>query len=203
MTNNNEETNSGSGWLGKIDVFGLLGNKKANNANSKSVNTTNNKPVNTTNNKPVNNVSKPVAANNSTLAKNKKNSNNGSTKNVEQNEEPTSQIENGAANLGNGANGAVKPAYVGGMAPVNSSYGPRMQQPSYEVMRWATTVGVPTPTGPQMRNVAGHSGGRRGRTHKRRHTKHRKSHKKHTHKHRTMKHKTHRRHSKRHHKRRN
>ena len=77
----------------------------------------------------------------------------------------------------------------GGMAPVNFSYGPRMQQPSERVMQWATTAGVPTPTGPEMRNVA--HGGKR-RTHKRRthRVKHRKSHKKHTRKHRTVKRKT-------------
>ena len=77
----------------------------------------------------------------------------------------------------------------GGMAPVNFSYGPRMRQPSEEIMQWATTAGVPTPTGPQMRNVA--HGGKR-RTHKRRthRVKHRKSHKKHTRKHRTVKRKT-------------
>ena len=49
------------------------------------------------------------------------------------------------------------------MAPVNFSYGPRMQQPSEEIMEWATTAGAPTPTGPQMRNVA-HGGNRRNRT---------------------------------------
>jgi len=76
---------------------------------------------------------------------------------------------------------------TGGMAPVNFSYGPRMQQPSEKIMQWATTAGVPTPTGPEMRNVA--HGGKR-RTHKKRHTKHRKSHKKHTRKHRTVKRKT-------------
>ena len=82
----------------------------------------------------------------------------------------------------------------GGMAPVNFSYGPRMQQPSERVMQWATTAGASTPTGPEMRNVA--HGGKR-RTHKRRthRVKHRKSHKKHTRKHRTVKRKT--RHNKR------
>ena len=77
----------------------------------------------------------------------------------------------------------------GGMAPVNFSYGPRMQQPSERVMQWATTAGVPTPIGPEMRNVA--HGGKR-RTHKRRthRVKHRKSHKKHTRKHRMVKRKT-------------
>ena len=77
----------------------------------------------------------------------------------------------------------------GGMAPVNFCYGPRMRQPSEEIMQWATTAGVPTPTGPEMRNVA--HGGKR-RTHKRRthRVKHRKSHKKHTRKHRTVKRKT-------------
>ena len=81
------------------------------------------------------------------------------------------------------------PKTTGGMAPVNFSYGPRMQQPSERVMQWATTAGVPTPTGPEMRNVA--HGGKR-RTHKRRthRVKHRKSHKKHTRKHRTVKRKT-------------
>ena len=77
----------------------------------------------------------------------------------------------------------------GGMAPVNFSYGPRMRQPSEEIMQWATTAGIPTPTGPEMRNVA--HGGKR-RTHKRRthRVKHRKSHKKHTRKHRMVKRKT-------------
>uniref|UniRef100_A0A6C0DTH8 Uncharacterized protein n=1 Tax=viral metagenome TaxID=1070528 RepID=A0A6C0DTH8_9ZZZZ len=81
------------------------------------------------------------------------------------------------------------PKTTGGMAPVNFSYGPRMQQPSERVMQWATTAGVPTPTGPEMRNVA--HGGKR-RTHKRRthRVKHRKSHKKHTRKHRMVKRKT-------------
>ena len=77
----------------------------------------------------------------------------------------------------------------GGMAPVNFSYGPRMRQPSEEIMQWATTAGILTPTGPEMRNVA--HGGKR-RTHKRRthRVKHRKSHKKHTRKHRMVKRKT-------------
>ena len=81
------------------------------------------------------------------------------------------------------------PPIKGGMAPVNFSYGPRMRQPSEEIMQWATTAGVPTPTGPEMRNVA--HGGKR-RTHKRRthRVKHRKSHKKHTRKHRMVKRKT-------------
>ena len=72
----------------------------------------------------------------------------------------------------------------GGMAPVNFSYGPRMRQPSEEIMQWATTAGILTPTGPEMRNVA--HGGKR-RTHR---VKHRKSHKKHTRKHRMVKRKT-------------
>ena len=77
----------------------------------------------------------------------------------------------------------------GGMAPVNFSYGPRMQQPSERVMQWATTAGVPTPTGPEMRNVA--HGGKR-RTHRKRthRVKHKKSHKKHTRKHCMVKRKT-------------
>ena len=77
----------------------------------------------------------------------------------------------------------------GGMAPVNFSYGPRMRQPSEEIMQWSTTAGVPTPPGPEMRNVA--HGGKR-RTHKRRthRVKHRKSHTKHTRKHRMVKRKT-------------
>ena len=81
------------------------------------------------------------------------------------------------------------PPIKGGMAPVNFSYGPRMRQPSEEIMQWATTAGVPTPPGPEMRNVA--HGGKR-RTHKRRthRVKHRKSHKKHTRKHRMVKRKT-------------
>ena len=70
------------------------------------------------------------------------------------------------------ASNSPKPNQTGGMAAINFRYPSNMQQPSYEVMRWATTAGVPTPTGSQMRNVA--HGGKR-RTHK----KHRKSHKKH------------------------
>lgn len=78
-----------------------------------------------------------------------------------------------------------EPNQTGGMAPVNFRYPPNMQQPSYEVMRWATTAGVPTPTGPQMRNVA-HGGKRRTiRRKSKRSTGGRKRH--------TMKHKTHRR----------
>jgi hypothetical protein len=66
-------------------------------------------------------------------------------------------------------------------APVNYRYPPNMQQPSEEVMEWATTAGAPTPLS-GMRNVA--HGGRR---HKRRHRtrKHKRSH--------TRKHKAHRR----------
>ena len=51
------------------------------------------------------------------------------------------------------------PTQSGGVAPTNFRYPANMQQPSEEIMEWATTAGAPTPTGPQMRNVA--HGGRR------------------------------------------
>ena len=83
----------------------------------------------------------------------------------------------------------------GGMAPVNS-YPSMNAQPSYGVMRWATTAGAAMPSAAEMRNVA-HGGKRRKhRTHRRKSHKSRKSHKKT----RSMKRKTHRR---RHTKRRN
>jgi hypothetical protein len=50
----------------------------------------------------------------------------------------------------------------GGVAPVGFRVPANMQQPSEEVMKWATTAGMPTPSGPQMRNVA-HGGSRRRR----------------------------------------
>ena len=91
----------------------------------------------------------------------------------------------------------------GGMAPVNFSYGPRMQQPSEEVMKWATTAGAQTPSGPQMRNVGGKRRTRKRRTHRRKSTHRRRSsggrrHTKHSRRHCTMKHKSRRhRHGKR------
>ena len=97
-------------------------------------------------------------------------------------------------------NKAANKKNTGVVAPVTNPYTPpgsqnggngNMQQPSYAVMKWATTADAPTPTGPQMRNVA--HGGKR-RTHRKRsvrskhtHLKHRKSHKKHTRRH-TKKH---------------
>lgn len=87
---------------------------------------------------------------------------------------------------------------AGGVAPVNFRYPANMQQPSEEIMEWATTAGLRTPT-TGMRNVA--HGGKR-RTHKKhRHHKRKSAHhskrggsaKKHTRRHRTMKRKTHRR----------
>jgi hypothetical protein len=96
----------------------------------------------------------------------------------------------------------------GGVASVNYSVPDSQRQPSEAVMRWATTAGAATPTGPQMRNVA-HGGKRRThrkRTHRRKTTHRRKSThrrrtsggKKHSRKHRSTRRKTHRR---RHHKR--
>ncbi len=61
----------------------------------------------------------------------------------------------------------------GGVAPLNFRHG--AQQPSEEVMKWATTAGVPTPVAPQMRGVA--HGGKR---HTRRSKKHAKKHRRRT-----------------------
>jgi hypothetical protein len=87
------------------------------------------------------------------------------------------------------------PSQSGGVAPTNFRYPADMQQPSEEIMEWATTAGAPTPIGPQMRNVA--HGGRRAhhkKSHKKSHHKkshkkshHKKSHKKHTIRRNTMK----------------
>ena len=55
------------------------------------------------------------------------------------------------------------PVTTGGMAPVNFRYPANMQQPSEEVMEWATTAGAPMPPAAMMRNVA-HGGKRRNRT---------------------------------------
>ena len=60
-------------------------------------------------------------------------------------------------------NTAPKPTQNGGVASVNASVPPGQRQPSEEIMEWATTAGVPTPTGPQMRGVA-QGGSRRNRT---------------------------------------
>lgn len=57
------------------------------------------------------------------------------------------------------------PVTTGGMAPVNFRYGANMQQPSEEVMKWATTAGAPMPPAAMMRNVA-HGGRRRTRRNK-------------------------------------
>jgi hypothetical protein len=60
-------------------------------------------------------------------------------------------------------------------APVNYRYPANMQQPSEEVMEWATTANAPTPLS-GMRNVA-HGGRRRHtRRHKRKHTRKHKTH---------------------------
>ena len=85
---------------------------------------------------------------------------------------------------------------TGGVAPVNYRYPANMQQPSEEIMEWATTADAPTPTS-GMRNVA--HGGAKRKTHKRVHKRHhrsmkRKSHKRRRH-HRSMKRKSHKRHS--------
>ena len=78
-------------------------------------------------------------------------------------------------------------------APVNFRYPANMQQPSKAVMDWATTAGMPTPTGPQMRNVA--HGGKRS-------TKKRSIRKRSIRKHK-MSHKSHKKHTRSHHKRSN
>jgi hypothetical protein len=69
------------------------------------------------------------------------------------------------------------PVTTGGMAPVNFRYGANMQQPSEEVMKWATTAGAPMPPAAMMRNVA-HGGKRRTKRrsgHKKRRSMRRKS----------------------------
>jgi hypothetical protein len=79
----------------------------------------------------------------------------------------------------------------GGMASVRYNVPLNQRQPSEEIMEWATTAGVSTPSGPQMRNVA-HGGKRRTHRKRRAHTKraHTKRHIKHK-KHRSMKRKVH------------
>lgn len=89
------------------------------------------------------------------------------------------------------------PTIVGGAASVNYSVPSGQRQPSEAIMEWATTAGIPTPTGLQMRNVA--HGGKRS-TNKRRTHRRRVGGKKHSRKHHTIKRKTQRR---RHHKKRN
>jgi hypothetical protein len=85
---------------------------------------------------------------------------------------------------------------AGGVAPTNFRYPANMQQPSEEIMEWATTAGAPTPIS-GMRNVA--HGGKRStrkrstrRHHKKSHKKshHKKSHKKSHHKKRTLRRKS-------------
>jgi hypothetical protein len=48
----------------------------------------------------------------------------------------------------------------GGAAPVSFSTPFNQRQPTEAIMEWATTAGIPTQSGPQMRNVA-HGGGTR------------------------------------------
>lgn len=64
-------------------------------------------------------------------------------------------------------------AQAGGVAPVNFRYPPDMQQPSEEIMEWATTAGLPTPTS-GMRNVA-HGGARKTKKNKSHSKNHRKN----------------------------
>ena len=185
---------TGDSLLSKIDIFGLLGNKTNKNAS-----------------KPTNNAStmnSPLAATTNNSKENtNKNRNGAAAVQPAYTGPPAIYRETAegspafAAKAGppaiyrETAEGSPAFAAKGGMAPVGFSYGPRMQQPSREVMEWATPAGDPTPTGPQMRNVA-HGGKRRTSKRRTHRVKHRKSHKKHTRKHRTMKRKTHRKHGK-------
>jgi putative hemolysin len=91
-------------------------------------------------------------------------------------------ILNKVANLfkskNNANNASKKPVLpvtaMGGAAPVNFRYPENMQQPSEDVMKWATTAGMPRPT-----NMAGVAHGGKRRTHRRkggkRRTHHRRS----------------------------
>jgi hypothetical protein len=126
--------------------------------------------------------------------KNKKNNTRRNSKNMVKN----SMLANGVVANGMLANGVVvKPVTAGvnapikgGAAPVNFRYPANMQQPSEEIMEWATTAGAPTPIS-GMRNVA-HGGKRSTHRHKKSHKKshHKKSHKKSHHKKRTLRRKS-------------
>lgn len=118
MSTNNSGSKPSEGFLNKINVFGLFGNK-----NSSKNNTAKN-GMNVININSKNNTSKNVM--------------------------PAST---GVPTV---------PVTTGGMAPVNFRYGANMQQPSEEVMKWATTAGAPMPPAAMMRNVA-HGGSRRNR----------------------------------------
>ena len=150
MNSSNKSMNSSSNSGG---IFGAIGNafKKATNA----VTGNNKKTINSSNAKKVNNSTKK----------------NNSVRNSSMNAKPvTSGINAPVLNFTAANNTAViKGGFV---APVNFRYPPNMQQPSEEVMEWAMTAGAPTPTGPQMRNVA--HGGKR-RTHRKRRSHRRKS----------------------------
>jgi hypothetical protein len=120
-------------------------------------------------NKPANSNAK---KNNSSNAK--KNNSNVSKKNNSMNAVPAVAGVNAPVVNATPVPAANNTAVVKGgfVAPVNFRYPPNMQQPSEEVMEWATTAGAPTPTGPQMRNVA--HGGKR-RTHRKRSSHRRRS----------------------------
>jgi hypothetical protein len=197
-TNTTKKNNSNKGFLGNLlntVKNAVTGNKAANkaaNAANKAANVANkaaNIAVKNAANAVVNATNAEVKAANATA-----------NANVAAN--ATAAVANGqvVANpflMPNGKKNMNK--VVGGMAPVNFGYGPRMQQPSNAVMYWATTAGAPMPPESEMRNVA--HGGKR-RTHRKRRVHKRKStHKRRSYggkRHRATRRKTHRR---RHHKR--
>ncbi len=133
----------------------------------------------------------------------KTNSNNKNTKNVKPTATPVTTPLNPPTTTGGGKK------QRGGVASVGYGVPGNQRQPSEAVMQWATTAGVPTPSGPQMRNVA-HGGKRRThrkRTHRRKSTHRRRSggrkHTKYSRRHHTIKRKTYHKRSSRHHKKRN
>jgi hypothetical protein len=76
----------------------------------------------------------------------------------------SSKNKNSTMNFGYKAspNNTATVTQAGGMAPVRYNIPDNQRQPSEEIMKWATTAGVPTPIS-GMRNVA-HGGSRRNRT---------------------------------------
>ena len=137
-------------------IFGAIGNafKKATNAvvGNKSANSNAKKTNNS-------NVQKNKNKNNSNTRNNR---NNRSNRNNSMNAVPAVVGVNAPVVNASPEPAVNNTAMKGGVAPVNFRYPPDMQQPSAKVMYWATTAGVPTPTGPEMRNVA-HGGTRRNR----------------------------------------
>jgi hypothetical protein len=106
----------------------------------------------------------------------KKNNSNKNSKNTAQVVPVTTGVNISTNTLPVTAPNNTAPAQSGGVAPTNYSTPYDQRQPSERIMNWATTAGLPAPTGPEMRNVA--YGGKRStkkRSTKKRSTKKHKS----------------------------